>query len=181
MDFIDIDKNLPNGENMGGVMQDLIYGLWDDVAAWPSAPVAPADVEANAVWVGDVVMKAGKRAFSFYSTDDTSELKFPLVGETDGKSFEQVLSVFHPGLRKKILGFANAAKNERLFFIARNSDGQYFLLGDANRSAFIRSGELGTGKATADRKGATLEIVHKTNNIREYTGNVTTLISVGSV
>lgn len=165
---------------MGGVMQNLIYGLWDDVAAWPSAPVAPADVEANAVWVGDVVMKADTRAFSFYSTDDTSELKFPLVGETDGKSFEQVLSVFHPGLRKKILGFVNAAKNERLFFIARNSDGQYFLLGDAVRSAFIRSGELGTGKATADRKGATLEIVHKTNNVREYVGDVTTLISTGS-
>jgi hypothetical protein len=181
VDFVDLTKNLPNGENMGGLMQDLIFGLWDDVAAWPTAPVAPADVEANAVWVGDVVMKAGKRAFSFYSTDDTSELKFPLVGETDGKSFEQVLSVFHPGLRKKILGFVAAAKNEKLFFIARNSDGQYFLLGDSLRPAFVRSGEMGTGKATADRKGATLEIVHKTNTVREYAGDVTTLISTGSV
>lgn len=162
-------------------MQDLIFGLWDDVAQWPTAPVAPADVEANAAWVGDVVMKAGKRAFAFYSTDDTSELKFPLVGETDGKSFEQVLSLFHPGLRKKILGFANAAKNEKLFFIVRNSDGQYYLLGDSARAAFIRTGELGTGKATADRKGGTFEIVHKTNTIREYVGDVTTLISSGSV
>lgn len=181
MDFVDLIKNLPNGENMGGMMQDAIFGLWDDVAQWPAAPQAPANVEADAVWVGDVVMKAGKRAFSFYSTDDTSELKFPMVGETDGKSFEQILSVFHPGLRRKIIGFANAAKNAKIFFICRNSDGQYFLLGDALRPAFIRSGELGTGKATADRKGATLEIVHKTNNIREYVGDVTTLISSGSV
>ena len=166
---------------MGGTTQSVIFGLWDDVAAWPTAPVAPADVEANAAWVGDVVMKAGKKAFTFYTTDDTSELKFTPVGEPDCKSFEQILSVFHPGLRKKILGFLSAVKNEKLFLIPQNSDGQYFLLGDSLRPAFFRSGEAGTGKKTSDSKGVTMEFVHKTNTLREYVGDVTTLISSGSV
>ena len=181
VDFVNIDKNLPDGENMGGLTQTVIFGLWDDVAAWPTAPAAPADVEANAAWVGDLVMKAGKKAFTFYSTDDTSELQINPVGETDGISFEMVLTMFNPGLKKKILGFLAAAKNENLFFIAQDNEGQYYLLGDAKRAAKMRAeGGVGTGKATADRKGATVTFVFKTNTPRVYVGDVTGLLEVAS-
>jgi hypothetical protein len=180
IDFVDIDKNLPGGENMGGLAQNCIFGYWDDVAQWPAAPVAPADIEANGVLVGDLVMKAGRRAFTFYSTDDTSELKMSPVGEVDGKSFEMALTVFNPGLKKKILGFMNAAKNENLFFIVSDSDGQYYILGDKLRAAKFESGEVGTGKATGDRKGATLTFKFKTNNLRAYIGDVTALIGGSS-
>ncbi len=181
MDFIDITKNLLNGENMGGLTKTVIFGLWDDVAAWPTAPVAPADIEANAAWVGDVVMKAGKRAFTMYTTDDTAELKIDPVGEIDGISLLMKLSMFHPGLRKKILGFINAAKNEDLFFIVQDREGQYFLLGDAKHAAHMVQGEgIGTGKAKADRKGANLSFEFPTNSARVYVGDVTTLISTGS-
>lgn len=166
---------------MGGLTQTVIFGLWDDVAAWPTAPVAPADVEANAAWVGDLVMKAGKKAFTFYSTDDTSELQMNPVGETDGVSFEMVLTMFNPGLKKKILGFLAAAKNENLFFIAQDNEGQYYLLGDAKRAAKMRAeGGVGTGRATADRKGATVTFVFKTNTPRVYAGDVTGLLEVAS-
>lgn len=181
MDFVNIDKNLTNGENMGGLAQTVIFGLWDDVATWPTAPVAPADVEANAEWDGDVVMAAGKKAFTFYSTDDTSEMQVNPVGEVDGISFEVRLTVFNPGLKKKLLGFLAAVKNENLFFIVQDNEGQYYLLGDSRRAAKMIAGDgVGTGKATSDRKGATLTFVFKTNILRVYTGDVSGLLEVAS-
>lgn len=180
MDFVNIDKNLPNGENMGGLVQTVIFGLWEDVDTWPTAPVAPATVEAYGEWVGDLVMKAGKNAFTFYSTDDTSELKINPVGEQDGISFEEELTIFNPGLKKKLLGFISAAKNENLFFIAQDSEGQYYLLGDAKRAAHMTAGEVGTGKASSDRKGASLTFKFKTNTPRAYIGDVTTLLGGSS-
>lgn len=181
MDFVNIDKNLTNGENMGGIAQTVIFGLWDDVAAWPAAPAAPADIEANGVWTGDVVMKAGKKAFTFYSTDDTGELKFDPVGETDGISYVVSLEIFNPGLKQKLLGFLGAVKNENLFFIAQDAEGQYFLLGDSLRAAKMASGtSVGTGKKSSDRKGATLKFEHKTNCPRVYVGDVAGLLEIAS-
>lgn len=181
MDFVNIDKNLPNGENMGGLAQTIIFGLWDDVASWPTAPVSPATIEAYAEWVGDLVLKAGKKAFTFYSTDDTSELQINQVGEVDGISFEMVLNVFNPGLKKKLLGFIAAAKNENLFLIAQDMEGQYFLLGDAKRAAKMIPGDgIGTGKKTEDRKGANLRFRFSTNVPRIYIGDVAGLLEVAS-
>jgi len=180
VDFVNIDKNLTNGNNMGGLVQYCIFGLWDDVAQWPTAPVNPATIEEEGAWVGDLVMKAGKNAFTFYSTDDTSELKFNPVGETDGKSFEGQLTIFNPGLKKKILGFMAAAKNENLFFIATDNEGQRYLLGDSQRAAKYTSGEVTSGKATAERKGASMTFTHKTNVPRVYVGDVTALLGESS-
>lgn len=182
MDFIDIDKNLPNGDNMGGLAQSVIFGLYSDVAQWPTAPVAPADIEENGAWVGDLVMKAGKKAFTFYSTEDTAEMQINPVGEIDGMSLEVVLNIFNPGLKKKILGFMGAVKNENLFFIVQDSEGQYYLIGDSLRAAKMQSGGdgVGTGKATSDRKGAGFSFIFKTNILRTYVGDVTGLLSVAS-
>jgi len=180
VDFVNIDKNLPNGENMGGIAQYVIFGLWSDVAQWPTAPVAPATVEAYAEWVGDVVMAAGKNAFTFYCTDDTSEFKINPVGEVDGMSFEEELTIFNPGLKKKLLGFIAAAKNENLFFIVKDNESQYYLMGDSIRAAHMTAGEVGTGKATSERKGASLTFKYKTNVPRVYVGDVTALLGESS-
>lgn len=180
MDFVTIDKNLPNGENMGGLAQNCIFGFWKDVLTWPTAPTNPANIEMDGALTGSVVMKPEKRAFLFYSTEDTSELKTPIVGEVDGKSFEMQLTIFNPGLKKKILGFMNSAKNENLFFIVQDSDGQWYLLGDSKRAAKFESGEGGTGKATTDRKGVTLNFKFKTNNLRVYVGDTEDLLGGSS-
>jgi hypothetical protein len=181
MDFVNIDKNLPNGENMGGLTQTIIFGLWDDVAQWPTEPTNPTDVEDYGEWVGDVIMKPGKKAFTFYSTEDTAGLNIEPVGEIDGMSFQETLDVFNPGLKKKLLGFIAAAKNENLFFIAQDSEGQYYLLGDSKRAVkMIAGGSIGTGLKTADRKGAGLKFVFKTNVPRAYIGDVSGLLEVAS-
>lgn len=181
VDFVDIDKNLPNGENMGGLTQNMIFGLWDDVASWPSAPAAPQDVEEYAEWDGNIVMKSGKRAFTFYTTDDTAELAINLVGEPDGRSFEMVVNVFNPGLKAKLLGFIAAAKNDNLFLLVQDNESQWYLLGDEKRKAIMQPGEgIGTGKGTSERKGANLSFIYKTNVPRIYTGDTITLLTASA-
>jgi hypothetical protein len=180
MDFVNIDKNLPNGENMGGLAQYVIFGLWADVLTWPAAPPSSGSIEDFGAWVGDLVMKAGKRAFTFYCTDETAELKFVPVGEKDGKSFRAELTIYNPGLKKKILGFMAAAKNENLFFIPTDQEGQRYLLGDSLRAAKFESGDVGTGRAIGDRKGASLTFTFPTNTPRVYVGDVTTLLGESS-
>jgi hypothetical protein len=38
VEFTDINKNLNNGQNMGGIAQKVYFGYWDDVLTWPAKP-----------------------------------------------------------------------------------------------------------------------------------------------
>lgn len=174
MEFTDINKNLPNGENMGGIAQKVYYGLWDDVASWPSKPTNPATLEANAVLTGELTMKSGKRMFSIDITDDTGEFNIEPVGEADGMSFVEHLIFFHPGLQKKIIGFINGTKNDKLVFVVVDAEGQKYLMGDAMRWATYKGAPdgNGTGKTTAARKGMSAEFTYKTPNVYIYTGSI---------
>ena len=174
MEFTNIDKNLPNGENMGGIVQKIYFGFWADVETFPTKPVTPATLEENASLTGNIVMKAGKRMFEMYITDDTGEFNVEPVGEVDGKSFVLHLNFFHPGMQKKILGFINAAKNDNLVFVVTDAEGQQYLMGDEMRPAVYQGAPngSGTGKETAARKGMSCEFTYKTGNVHVYTGTV---------
>ena len=174
MDFSNIDKNLPIGNNMGGVRQVVYYGFHADVETWPTVPDSPADIEANGVLTGSVVMKTGKNMFELYITDDTGEFNIESVGEVDGKSYVEHLNFFHPGLQKKILGFMNAIKNDNMFFIPTDAEGQQYLMGDEMRPAIYQGSPdgSGTGKETAARKGMSCEFTYKTNSVYAYEGDV---------
>lgn len=176
IDFTDINKNLPDGENMGGLVQKVYFGYHADVLTWPTKPVpgVSTTLEASATLTGELVMKAGKRLFELYITDDTGEYKIEPVGELDGKSFVAHLTLFHPGLQKKILGFMNAAKNESLVFVVMDSDGQKYIMGDAMRPAIYAGAPdgAGTGKETTTRKGISMEFTYKTANMHVYTGGI---------
>ena len=174
IDFTDIDKNLIAGENMGGLTQKVWFGYWVDVESFPSKPSYDAELEDSVKLTGDLVMKSGKRMFEMYITDDTGELKMELVGETDGHSFVEHLTLFHPGLQAKIRGFMRAAQNENLVFIVEDSDGQRYMLGDAVRPCTLLGSPdgAGTGKTTAARKGISMEFTYKTTAIYSYAGNI---------
>ena len=174
MDFTDINKNLPNGENMGGITQKVYFGFHADVLTWPTKPVEPTTMETNAVLTGDLMMKAGKRLFELYITDDTGEFVIEPVGDVDGKSFVNHLTFFHPGLQQKILGFINAAKNDNLVFVVQDAEGQMYLMGDKMRAAIYQGAPdgIGTKKETAGRKGLSAEFTYKTPNVYIYTGSV---------
>ena len=174
MEFTDINKNLPLGENMGGIKQVVYFAYHDDVETFPTKPVAPATMEESAVLTGDIVMKTGKNMFAMYITDDTGEFVIESVGQVDGKSFVEHLSFFHPGLQKSILAFINAAKNANLVFIVTDSDSQQYLMGDELRPAIYQGAPdgAGTAKETAGRKGISMEFTYKTSNAFIYEGSI---------
>lgn len=172
--FTDIDKNLVNGENMGGIAQIVYFAKWEDVDAWPSKPSDPATLEANGALTGDITMKAGKRFYELYITDDTGEFEIEPVGDKDGKSFVLHLRLFHPGLNENILGFINYAKNNNMAFVVPDNNGAKFIMGDAIRPATFESGAngMGTQGETAGRRGIGAEFTYKTSNIYQYKGSV---------
>jgi len=174
VDLTDILKDLKDGENMGGLPQKVYFGYHADVAGWPTKPLAPVSIADQAVLVGDLTMKPGKRMFEMYITDDTGEFKIEPVGESDGKSFIARLSTFHPGLNANLLGFMNAAKNENLVFIVPDNNGNMYLMGDQLRPATYAGSPdgVGTAKETAGRRGASMEFTYKTSNIYLYEGSV---------
>lgn len=174
MEFTNINKNLNNGQNMGGIAQICYYCAWDDVLTFPTVPSSPATIEENGVLTGSVAMKPGKQMYSIYITDDAGEFEIEPVGEKDGKSFVTHLRLFNPGLKKKILGFMNWAKNENLVFIVKDNDGQLYLMGDATRPATYEGAPNGSGTSmeTAGRRGISMEFVYKTANLYAYEGDI---------
>ena len=74
MDFVDIDKTLTNGENMGGLIQEVYFAWHVDVVTWPTKPDTPLDIGENGVLTGEITMETGKRFFQMYLTDDTGNL-----------------------------------------------------------------------------------------------------------
>jgi len=158
-----ITKNLTNGHNMGGIQETIYWGLWDDVATWPALPTTPGTLSAVPVATGTLAMKAGKYLYTLYNTLDAGELKFENQGEFDGISYKGTLSIFHPGMQKKILGLMSQVKNDNLFFIVKDAEGQMFLVGDSRFAAKLESGSSTTGNKTASRKGTTMNFIWYTN------------------
>lgn len=174
--FVEIDKNLPGGANMGGIKQIVYFAYHDDVDTWPDEPDFDTveDIEALATLSDDIVMKSGSRFFELYLTDDTGEFEIESVGEKDGKSWVLHLRLFHPGLQKKILGFINAAKNSNLTFIVVDNNQNQFLMGDELRPATFEGSPdgSGTGLETSARPGVSMEFTYKTANLYQYGGSI---------
>jgi hypothetical protein len=36
LEFTDINKSLPNGQNMGGLTQEIYFGFHADILTWPT-------------------------------------------------------------------------------------------------------------------------------------------------
>ena len=167
---------------MGGIGMKIFFGLYSDVASWPTKPTNATTLEALGKLTGDITMKPGKRMFEMYVTDDTGEFKIETVGELDGKSFVMHLSLFNPGLKPKLLGLLNSVKNDNLVFIVPDNNNQKFLMGDAVRAAIFTGSPdgAGTGKETAGRRGISMEFVYKTSNVYVYEGSVPLTLSSGT-
>ena len=182
MDFADIGKLLTDGKNLGGLANRIYFGLWADVATWPTEPTNPATVDLLGTLTGDLIMKAGKKMFSLYTTEDAAKLDINVIGEEAGKGYELLLHVFAPGLHKKLLGFMNATKNEDLVMIAQDSAGQNYLMGSPIRSdKFSASYGFGTGSATDGRPGLGMTFAYRSANLDVYSGNIPLTDAIGSV
>ena len=58
---------------MGRLIQEVYIGFNAEVLIWPTKQLNSLTLEASATLIGELVLKAGKRMFSLYITDDTGE------------------------------------------------------------------------------------------------------------
>jgi len=182
-----IDHNLEGG-NMSGIVPQLIYGYLEDVAVWPTEPAptvalgvtTPLTLAAAGALVGDVVMKAGTRAFTLDFTEDTGLFKINVVGENDGGHFEYDLTIIKAKIRKIILGFQNASVDRKMFFIVTDENSQTYLMGSKTRGCGLQTGGDGntTGTTGSDRNQSSLSYKFRTRRALVYEGDTEDLLTL---
>ncbi|MDD4847610.1 MAG: hypothetical protein PHR53_02450 [Bacteroidales bacterium] len=173
----DLTKDTSLCANKMSGVKTIYYALKDDAATIPSLKTTRTTFEDFATLDGSIVMKTGKRFFKFHSEKDMGELTYKTQGTSGCKSLLANLETFHPGLRKKLLGFVDALMNQELLIIVKLNNGELHLLGDADRGAeFADDINLTSGKAVSDQNGATLNFVYATPAAQIYTGDVDDLL-----
>lgn len=103
-------------------------------------------------------VKTGKGFAKIYCTKDMGELKYTVQGAAVGsRSLKAHLEVFHPNMKKKLLGFLGTMINQELILIVIQNNGEIHLLGDLERGAEIADGvEATSGKEVTSQNGANL-------------------------
>lgn len=186
INLADIDLNLScsDQDNMGGIVPVVIFGYADEVGTWPEKPTPEAaetaiDMEKAGALVGDVVMNKGCRAYKFEFTDDVGSFSIKPQGENGGESFLYILSIINAKIRKKILGFVNAVKGKRIFFIVQDNNGVYYLMGDAKRGARLANDSDGfvTGTNPTERNQASLNFTYSAPRALCYEGDTEHLLT----
>lgn len=175
---IDLSLECSDRDNMGGTAPFVIFGYHNEVDVWPDMPAADgATLESAGALVGDVVMKQGCKAYKFEFQDGTSEFKITEQGEPGGKSFLYDFTFIAPKLRKKILGFANAVKDQKMFLIVKDNNGKLYLMGDADRGAMRAEDDgMTTGAGPTARNQATFKFQYTSPKALEYEGDVENIL-----
>ena len=182
-ELADIDENVSCDEldNLAGVIQEVIYFLWEDVATWPELPKvteAPLTLEAAGKWVGDVAMKEGCRAYKFVCTEDTAELKITDQGEVGGESCLYELDVTRSKMSATLFGFENATRGRRMGLIVTDKNGNHYLMGDKLNAAHRVAGDGSTtGKATTDMNKSSLKFTYSCPRKLIYDGDISTILT----
>jgi hypothetical protein len=184
----DIDHNLGCTGNVSGIATKLIFGYHSDVAVWPDEPL-PVDsdnslsLEESATLDGDVVMKAGTRAFEMEFTEDSGSLTIIPVGEIDGGQMEYTLTIIKAKLQKRVLGLMNAAVAKKLFFIVQDENGVRYLMGNKRRGCTFVTGGDGatTGTTSSDRNQASLQFKFRAGRAFVYEGDTEDILEIVAI
>lgn len=133
----------------------------------------PPTVDTDGVTItGDITLKATKKFFTLYQTRGTGKLDCTMVGERDGKSFENMLECKFPGETKELVSFMQQVKNTPVVIICRDAQGAYRLLGISivggvltkDLEAYFEADTGTTGAAASDAKGHTIQIKAEANH-----------------
>ena len=147
-------------ENMGGIQVIGYYALIADIDNFPELPTSPATAAEEVTLEASpgFTMLTDKYFYKIYSTQETSEVVDENQGEVDGQSFVNKATIFYPGTSAEALAFAKNVNNSNMVFIFIESNGQRRVIGSRAFPAKCKP-SFTTGKATADRKGMTMEIM----------------------
>ena len=143
--------------NLGGLRPVGYYGFISEATTIPNVPSDPATLAAASEISSNIVMDAGKYMYPMYGTLEALNLKCELQGERDGRSVKITLTWFIPGHHAENIGAARYFPKRRMFFIVRDHENRYRLVGNTNFPAEVAASD-DTGTAVADRKGVTYEI-----------------------
>lgn len=172
-------------DNMGGIVPKLIFGYWEDVDTWPDWPTPAASsalaLDAAGAITGDITMKTGKCAYMIEFSHDTGSFSIAPQGEQGAISFLYALQFINKRIRKLILGFLNAAKNRKMFFIVQDNNGVWYLMGDKRRAALLQPSDGAvTGTATTDINQVTTLFHYVCPRALCYEGDTENLLSASS-
>lgn len=145
-------------DNMGSIQREMYYCALSDLKSMPEVPKNPASLEEAVVAVGNFVFKTGKCFRRMYLTPDTGNMVSEQVGERDGHSFRTNLTAFHPGSKKKALGFARWMSNSNMIFVVKEANDQLRIVGTEQYPAGIDSNSVATGENAEGRKGMTFTV-----------------------
>ena len=162
---IDSGVSCADYDNLAGVVDEIIYGYWDDVDSWPSLPEgtenSPLTLANAGKWNGDVVMKTGSRAYKLKFTEGTGVLTMTDQGERGGESVLYQLDLVRSKITDVILGFMNATRGRKMFFVVTDKNGVKYLMGDQLTGARRVAGDaVTTGTASTDRNGVPLRFTY---------------------
>lgn len=185
IELADIDElvSCDDIDNLAGIVQSVIYFYWEDVAAWPDFP-KPADdatmsLEQAGAWDGDVVMKAGCRAYQLTFTEDSGELTITDQGEAGGESCKYELSITRAKMSKVIFGFENATRGRRLGLIVTDKNGNSYLMGDKLNAAHkVAADASTTGKSGTELNKTPLKFSYDCARKLMYTGDMAEILKI---
>lgn len=186
IELADIDEivSCADLDNLAGVVQSLVYGYWEDVASWPDLPAPSGEAAAMSfaeagAWDGDLVMKAGCRAYHLVFTDESGELTITDQGETGGESCKYELAITRAKMSQVIFGFENATRGRRLFLIVTDKNGNRYLMGDKlNAAKKIAADASTTGKSGTELNKTPLKFSYSCPRKLMYTGDVEKILVV---
>lgn len=180
----DIDANVSCKEfdNLAGIVDEIIYGYWDDVATWPDLPSGTQNqnltLQDAGAWDGSITMKAGTRAYKLRFTDGTGVLTMTDQGEQGGESVLYQLDIVRARISQLILGFQNATRGRKLFFIVTDKNGISYLMGDKlNAAQKVAADASTTGTAPTDRNGVPLRFTYSCPRNLVYTGDKVNILT----
>jgi len=154
-------------DNMGGLVGDLYFVPIEDIDF-----TTPPTLDADGVTIsGAITLKALKKWFRIYHTRGTGKIDDNVVGERDGRSFENLCEFKFPGDTKEVIAFKRQVLNTPIALIGRDPQGNYRILGITvikNQStsldeltldfpAYIESAPGTTGLGS-DAKGHTFQV-----------------------
>lgn len=168
--------------NRGGIQPFLIYGYYEDVDAWPQYPAAPSSgaltmTEAGKL-TGDLTLKSGCRAYKLEFTEYSGEFTMTDQGERGGENVLMQLTINPGKIRKEILGFMNATRGRRMFFITTDNHGNHYVMGDDTVAAYRTAGDPAkTGAGATDLNTAPLAFQFEALMGCIYEGDVESLLT----
>ncbi len=152
-------------DNMGGLVGPIYFVPVEDLD-WTTPPALGAD---GVTISGDIVLGAGKKFIQIYQTRGTSKIDSNVVGERDGRSYENIAEFKFPGDTPEVLSFLRQVANTPGVVIAKDPQGKFRVIGltvvkdtdgttdvlSKDFPAYLEAG-AGTTGTGADAKGHTI-------------------------